>query len=127
LNLSSLRDSAQFPAWLYAIARNAASREACKDPDTEDLEAVVLALSMSLSDKHWRGVHDQLECGPVVQALRALPEHLELPARLVYLQSWSVKEAAEFLGLPLTTVKWRLHEARCALRDRFPDLTEQSS
>ena len=49
-------------------------------------------------------------------ALWALPETLRLPVLLKYLHDYSEKEAAQSLGIPVTTFKSRLHRARAALR-----------
>ena len=50
-------------------------------------------------------------------ALFALPENLRLPLLLKYAQDLSEKEAAQALGIPVTTFKNRLHRARKALRE----------
>lgn len=49
-------------------------------------------------------------------ALDALPETLRLPVYLKYLHDLSEKEAAQALGVPVSTFKNRLHRARRALR-----------
>ena len=52
----------------------------------------------------------------VYQAISALPESLRLPLCLKYLEDLSEKEAAQALGLTVTTFKSRLHRARKLLR-----------
>ena len=49
-------------------------------------------------------------------AIFQLPEKLRLPLILKYLQSYSEKEAAQALGIPVTTFKNRLYRARRELR-----------
>ena len=49
-------------------------------------------------------------------ALYALPEKLRLPLLLKYIEGCSEKEAAQALGIPVTTFKNRLHRARMELR-----------
>ena len=50
------------------------------------------------------------------EAIGMLPEKLRLPLILKYLENNSEKEAANALGIPVTTFKNRLHSARKTLR-----------
>src|SRR5262249_34051053 len=52
-------------------------------------------------------------------ALEALPEEKRTVLSLCYLEGLNGPEAAAFLGLPLTTLKKRLHDARRRLRERL--------
>lgn len=122
LHLHDLKDADRFPAWLHAIARNLSTKPKPPEEAGHDLDGLVVALSTTLSQRSWQRHHDRIDCQPLVAALLTLPEHLSSPAELVYLQGWSVREAAEFLGVTVTTVKWRLHEARQSLRQTFPNL-----
>jgi RNA polymerase sigma-70 factor (ECF subfamily) len=45
------------------------------------------------------------------QAIRELPERLRTVIDLVYFQGFKYRDAARFLGVPLGTVKSRMHEA----------------
>ena len=49
-------------------------------------------------------------------ALDALPERYRLPLVLHYLEGFSVEDIARTLRMPSGTVKYRLHQARKALR-----------
>ena len=55
--------------------------------------------------------------------LETLPEKLRLPLWLFYLEGFSIAELAQTLGVPEGTVKYRLHQARKALK---VELTEES-
>lgn len=48
--------------------------------------------------------------------LDALPEKHRLPLVLHYLEGFSVEEIARAMGIPTGTAKYRLHQARKALR-----------
>ena len=50
------------------------------------------------------------------EALQALPEHLRLCVVFKYLHDLSEKEAAQALGIPVTTFKTRLFRARKLLK-----------
>lgn len=121
LRLPSLRDPARFPAWLHAIARNLASQPVHAELSLDDIDHLVTFLSTTISSRAWSCVDGSIDCEPVRASVCGLPEALSMPAQLVYLQEWSVADAAAFLDLPVTTVKWRLHEARQALRHQFPE------
>jgi RNA polymerase sigma-70 factor (ECF subfamily) len=58
--------------------------------------------------------YEQLHC-----ALNELPEMYRLVLWLRYFEDMPLKRIASFLGVPLTTVKWRLHEAKRMLRKRM--------
>ena len=54
-------------------------------------------------------------------AMDALPEKLRTPLLLKYMEEFSEQEIAGALGIPVTTVKSRLHRARKALRRMLED------
>lgn len=58
----------------------------------------------------------------VVRALRRLPLEFQMTLELHYWQDLGVSEVADVLGVPLGTVKSRLHRAREALRRTIEDL-----
>ncbi|MBX3112079.1 MAG: RNA polymerase sigma factor [Fimbriimonadaceae bacterium] len=124
-HIRSLGRPDRFAPWLHAIARNEARRAYRAGKPTHSLDefdALVVKASRTMSDAAWASVDASLDAGPVDRAVDELDERQAVCARLVYIEGWSVAEAALFLDLPVTTVKWRLHEARRALRGRFPDL-----
>ena len=48
--------------------------------------------------------------------LNAMPEKHRLPLVLYYLEGFTVEEVAQTLHVPIGTAKYRLHQARKALR-----------
>lgn len=56
--------------------------------------------------------------------LESLPEKLRLPLWLYYLEGFSVTDLARTLGVPEGTVKFRLHQARKALKVELTDESE---
>lgn len=126
-HIRSLDRPERFAPWLHAIARNEARRAYRAGKPTralDELDALVIKASRAMSTAAWDSVDASLDAGPVARALAELDENHATCARLVYIEGWSVADVAGFLDLPVTTVKWRLHEARRALRGRFPDLDE---
>jgi RNA polymerase sigma factor (sigma-70 family) len=61
----------------------------------------------------------------VEQALTRLSEEHKLALTLFYLKQYSLKEIADFLDVPETTIKSRLRGARLKLRDEWTAMTEQ--
>ena len=113
--LDKLEDPQQLEAWLVAIANNCVTdffRQRSRRKEREHQGGVTL-LSRQMERSHssqatwiWDEVH-------------ALPEpHTEI-LRLRYQQSLSYDEIAERLGLPQSTVRGRIFEARKSLRQRL--------
>jgi len=116
--LPTIEDPGKFAAWLSAITRNCAfrfnKREAAQTskrvPFDEALLEKVAALSSPLIGKS--------ENEEMVKALEHLPSDYALPLRLRFLDEMPLKRIAAFMGIPLSTVKWRLHEGKKLLRAR---------
>lgn len=110
-------DAAVF-TWLYRIATNSAlMRLRRRRHTTVSLDHVAPA---ELADDPLAERPDQLAVIDEVRAaLAELPEHHRLAVLLRDVEGWSNAEAAELLGLPVTTVKAHLHRGRAALRRRL--------
>ncbi|MCC6444193.1 MAG: RNA polymerase sigma factor [Armatimonadetes bacterium] len=55
----------------------------------------------------------------VSTALDRLPPDYQQILYLRYYEEWSVQKIAQFLSVPATTVKWRLHQGRLWMRKRL--------
>ena len=55
----------------------------------------------------------------MIEALDDLPNDYALPLKLRFLDEMPLKRIAAFMGVPLSTVKWRLHHGKKLLRERF--------
>ena len=99
----SLRNEAYFKTWVTRIAVNV-----CRDVLRKNRRMVpVETLPESPAPESPTELYATIE---------SLPERLRLPLVLHYLEGYSVDETARALGIPSGTVKFRLHEARKALR-----------
>ena len=99
----TLRNEAYFKTWVTRIAVNV-----CRDLIRRSKRVIPVS---------------EMPEGPAQEppselymTIEGLPEKLRLPLVLYYLEGFSVEETARTLGLPSGTVKFRLHEARKALR-----------
>lgn len=123
-SLTKLRDPTRFGSWLYTIARHRASRVVRQEKRTVALDAA--GLSLIRADLPPSGeAHPEKELlraearEELAAALANLTPETRLAFRLRYEESWTVARIAEFLALPLSTVKWRLHQARKQLRQQL--------
>lgn len=110
--LPSLRDPDRFDAWLRRLLIRACSEQA------RHLRRGVTELTLLPTDgppvadgQLSLARRDQLERG-----LRRLPVELRTVLVLVYYLDLPLTEAAQAMGIPLGTVKSRLHRAHDALR-----------
>jgi len=62
----------------------------------------------------------------VLEAIRALPENERVVTTLFYINGYAHDEIAEFLEVPVTTVKSRLHTSRKRLKERMIGMISDS-
>ncbi|MDR3688459.1 MAG: sigma-70 family RNA polymerase sigma factor [Fimbriimonas sp.] len=111
--LPQLSDTGSFPQWLGAIVRHRSRR----------IASGALRLTVPLDDlilAHVPSIAVQVESRLRNEAIRGrvaiLSDELRVAVELYYFDGWQVATIADFLGIPVTTVKWRLHAARNQLR-----------
>jgi RNA polymerase sigma-70 factor (ECF subfamily) len=119
--LPQLNDASRFGAWLHAIARRQAIRVSRGEARAahSPLDELILSHSEVLGESGWDTLERQEQHAFVRQAVAALPEEFQLVVRLRYWGDMPLERIAAFLGLPLSTVKWRLHRARALMRERL--------
>lgn len=127
-HLRMLQDPDRFAPWLYAIAR-----QICVDGgrrDSADRSRLQCAIDQAVlaSSKAIRGVEDdtiqRMEADSLIASLRELPEELATPIALQCENDWGLARIAEFVGVPVSTIKWRMHEGRRRLRDLHKEGTK---
>ena len=127
--LPGIEEPRKFPAWLSAITRHRALRFSKSETahmskrvalDEALLEKIV-ALAKPLAEKE----RDE----EMIAALESLPSDYAMPLRLRFLDEMPLNRIAAFMGIPLSTVKWRIHHGKKLLRDKVrgePDGTRDS-
>jgi RNA polymerase sigma factor (sigma-70 family) len=113
VGLRGLRDPDRFEAWLYRLlvnacyqaARHESVRRLAEIPVSTDDRAVTPDSQQSLA------IRDQLERG-----FRRLPSDQRAVLVLHFFLDLPDAQAAQALGVPLGTMKSRLHHAKVALR-----------
>lgn len=110
LKLSSLKEPYNFGGWVRLIARNIARNKLRREPKFVQLrEGSVPSPELSNDDI-------SLKTELALLALSRLSSKLRETSRLTYLSSYSQKQVATRLGIPLGTVKRRLWESRIKMR-----------
>lgn len=115
-SLDRFEGRARFSTWLYRITYNTAISRATRikrQPAAEELDEDDHASAVTPADIHI----EQEELRSLVEAVISdmRPEYA-IVLTLFYLQAQGYEEIAEITGLPLGTVKNRLHRARALLR-----------
>jgi RNA polymerase sigma-70 factor (ECF subfamily) len=108
-NLDQLDDPALFQPWIMAILRRRAWRwnqETRPQPqELNELDRLLMRRSRELA----RGHEARQDVQAIIDSLR--PEDQDL-IHMVAVEGMSAQEMSDATGLPESTIKWRLHEAR---------------
>jgi len=116
--LPTIDEPRKFAAWLSAITRHRALRFSKNEtvhlnkrvPLDEALLAKIETLARPLAEKE--------RDDALIEALDNLAPDYAMPLRLHFLDEMPLKRIAAFMGLPLSTVKWRIHQGKKLLRDK---------
>ena len=129
LGLRRLREPGRFGAWLHSIAANLArsalrrrhplSLEAFRE-GTQDITPLVDASPTPEEVRLARELHDE-----VLAALEGLSAVNREAVVGYYLRGYGQAELAELLGVPVSTVKGRLHKGRRALAPSLGPVASQ--
>lgn len=122
LKANQFEEGRRFRPWLYAIGtnqaidaqrRNKRHRIASLDrPATDDADMGLMSDLLEAESVDPLNEISRLEQGAWVRgAVEGLSEQMRSVVHLVYYQGLSYREAAESLGIPVGTVKSRLHTA----------------
>jgi len=125
LELPGLREPRSFPGWLRRIVMTQCSRIGRrKQPRTASLtDALQVASEQPLPPE---AAEKRELCERVLAAVRALPDAQRMATTLFYVNGYSHKEIAEFLEVPVTTVKKQLFASRNSLRERMTAMVDES-
>lgn len=118
--LPSIEEPRRFAAWLSAITRHRAlrfsqsegkhvsKRVALDEALIEKIEALAVPAAKNAEENE----RDQ----EMISALDSLSADYAMPLRLHFLDEMPLKRIAAFMGVPLSTVKWRIHHGKKLLR-----------
>lgn len=118
-SLPQLTDLNRFGAWLHSITRNRALRyykNASRYQPQEDMEPYLNTVSDTSATDPAQIVESELTQQGIRDAIQSLPADYQAVIELYYWAEMPQQRMAEFLSLPLTTVKWRLRKAKELLK-----------
>jgi RNA polymerase sigma-70 factor (ECF subfamily) len=134
ISASSFDTQRRFRPWLYTIAankardllRSKARRPAMQLTTSDDQGGEVNLWHNLLRDETTpQDILEQKQQKELVREMVAkLPEHLREILVLAYFNQLPYKEIAQVLGIPLGTVKSRLHAAVSAFARKYNEITE---
>ena len=117
--LPTIDEPGKFAAWLSAITRHRAFRfsrnEKIHLSNRLEMDELLLEKIQSLAQP----LMESSEGREVMERLAELPEDYALPMRLRFVDEMPVKRIAGFMGLPLSTVKWRLHQGKKLMKEKL--------
>jgi RNA polymerase sigma-70 factor (ECF subfamily) len=124
--LPSIEDPTKFPAWLGAITRNRAlrfgKREKQRQTGRVDLDEFLLEQVEALARPLASNENDNEE---LRSALENVQSDYALVLRLRFLDEMPLKRIAAFLGVTVSTVKWRVFRGKQLLREQVELLRER--
>jgi len=123
--LPRIKDINRFPAWIHTIARNRAIRYQQRENRMTPLSPFDLFILREsdfdydrMEDPQSIVEHDE-SCKEIRDALNELPEVYQTVLRLQYWSEMPIQRIAEFLGIPLSVVKWRIYKGKQLLKEHL--------
>lgn len=117
--LPALEEPAKFPAWLHAITRRCAwryrERSRARERGRVAFDEAILQEVPAIG----RPAAGESKDEELQIALDGLPPDYGLVLRLHFMDEMPLKRIADFLGVSLATVKWRIFHGKKLLRERF--------
>jgi RNA polymerase sigma-70 factor (ECF subfamily) len=127
--LPSIEEPQKFAPWLSAITRHRAvrfnqnetaharKRVPLDDALLEKIEALAKpSTHKALTDQ---ALADKERDEVMLKAVDSLPVDYAMPLKLHYLDDMPLKRISAFMGVPLSTVKWRIHHGKKLLRAKL--------
>ena len=131
--LPTIEEPRRFAAWLSAITRHRALRFSQSEDKhvrkrvalDEALLEKIQALAKPFSETEMattqatgtaQALEDKERDEQMMNALDSLPADYAMPLRLHFLDDMPLKRIAAFMGVPLSTVKWRIHHGKKLMR-----------
>ena len=123
-SLDDLKDSKSFRGWLREIVRRRCLRiirrkRLVSFAWTDGEESIIDAID-SPAEIYIRNERS----AELQKALKSLPKKLREVIALFHLRHHSQKQVASLIGIPVSTVKNRLHKARLHLKTKIKDMTD---
>lgn len=127
--LPSIEEPRKFAAWLSAITRHRAlrfsknetahanKRMPLDDALLEKIEALAKPSAYKVLTDQALAEKERNET--MLKAVDSLPGDYAMPLKLHFLDDMPLKHIGAFMGVPLSTVKWRIHHGKKLLRAKL--------
>ena len=123
--LPTIEEPRKFAAWLSAITRNRALRfsktETAKLRRRVPLDEALLENIEALA----RPIAEQERDEAMLKVIDSLPADYAMPLKLRFLDEMPLDRIAAFMGVPLSTVKWRVHQGKKLLRAKVESTNQK--
>jgi RNA polymerase sigma factor (sigma-70 family) len=126
--ISQYREGTNAKAWLFTILKNAfinGYREKMRTPDVEDIEKVFFTGNAEEKEGPQKVVDlreeyfDRLLGDEITAALNSLSPDFRTIILLCDVEEFSYEEIASIIGVPIGTVRSRIHRARNHLKEKL--------
>jgi len=128
LDLDQLREPAKFAGWLNKLTRNVCRMWLRQKSD--EFVSLEDASEVDFIDQKTPSPLEEIEREETRQlvgkAIKGLSERNRLAVTLFYMDGLSYRDIGDFLGIPVSTVKSRLYEARKQLKEEFFKVVKKS-
>lgn len=123
--LPTIGDPSKFAAWLGAITRHRAfrwaRREGARRSASVEFDEVLVERIAGLATPLASAEGADAE---LARALDEVPADYALVLRLRFFDEMPLERIGAFLGVPVSTVKWRVHRGKALLRERIQSYRE---
>ena len=124
-NLHKVYGPEAFPSWLRRVLFKHCDR--IRRRKTLSATGLDEARSVAAADGNPEASTEASELEAALRdAVNSLPPATSQAISLFYISDYSQREICEFLGIPVTTLKSRLHRGRRQLRERMIDMVEEN-
>ena len=120
-HIAQYEPKGEFFSWLYVIMRNFRLMDLRKN-EPEILPVGAPQDLPEVPDAKLAEALSSVDAGTVRAAVRNLPDFQSEVLVLRFLEGRSMEEISAMIGIPVGTVKSRLHNAKAALRDALAEL-----
>ncbi len=117
--LHTFQGKAQFTTWLSRVAINTVRDYQRSSPQRQGVPQTTLEAMITHDQSPEHSLQSQETVSQIQAALLELPEALREAVVLVCIQEQSVAEAAKISGCTVTTLYWRIHQARKRLKTKL--------
>src|SRR5215467_153272 len=119
--LPTIEEPRKFAPWLSAITRHRALRfnksETAQLSKRVPLDEALLEKIEALT----KPVAEKERDDEMLAAIDNLPADYAMPLKLRFLDEMPLNRIAAFMGVPLSTVKWRIHHGKKLLREKVEE------